>query len=192
MYLAAALALIGGTSYVIDTVQGRTQPNRISWLLWAIAPLLAFFGALDEGVGLQSLMSFMVGFVPACVFAASFVNRKAYWRITSLDIGCGVLSVCGLIAWLATQEGNAAIVAAIAADGIAGVPTFAKAYRNPRSESSLIFWLGAANAGITLLTIDHWRFANFGFPVYILLGALSLALVITFRIGERPTLPAVS
>ena len=41
VYLGAAIGAIGQVGYVVDTIRGRTQPNRVTWLLWALAPLLA-------------------------------------------------------------------------------------------------------------------------------------------------------
>ena len=53
VFLGAAIGLVGQTFYVVDTIRGRTQPNRVTWLLWAVAPLLAFAVEIDKGVGLR-------------------------------------------------------------------------------------------------------------------------------------------
>jgi hypothetical protein len=119
--LGAVLNLIGSTSYLIDTIKGKTRPNRISWLLWATAPLIAFSAELDRGVGLPALMTFMAGFCPLLIFLGSFVNRKSSWKLTRLDVACGLLSVVGLILWQISGSGNVAIVFSILADGLAGV-----------------------------------------------------------------------
>jgi hypothetical protein len=185
VYLAAVLGVVGEVSYFTATLRGRTKPNRVSWFLWAVAPLLAFGGALDKGVGVQLLMTFIVGFGPACIFIASFFNPNAFWKITRLDIICGGLSVCGLLVWLVTREGNVAIAAAITADGLAAIPTIVKSYRYPSTEHPWIFWLAGTNAFITLLTIDNWNFAHYGFPAYILGVCWLMAILVTFRVGER-------
>ena len=70
--LGVILQFVGGMSYLIDTVKGKIQPNKVSWLLWAIAPLVAFVAEIKQGVGIQSLATFIVGFVPLLVFIASF------------------------------------------------------------------------------------------------------------------------
>ena len=43
VYLGVILSIYGSLSYLIDTVKGKVRPNRISWLFWALAPLIAFF-----------------------------------------------------------------------------------------------------------------------------------------------------
>src|SRR3989344_4087709 len=122
---------LGSSTYIIHTIQGRTRPNRVSWFMWAFAAFVAFAAELHEGVGLQALMTFVVGFSPLLIFLASFVNKKAYWKITRFDIICGGLSLLGLSLWLITKEGSAAIAFAIAGDSFAGIPTFRKAFSHP-------------------------------------------------------------
>src|SRR5215204_1996352 len=101
--------------------------------MWALAPLLAFAIELDAGVGLRSLMTFMVGFGPLLIFAASFAHRGSAWRLTRFDVICGALSFVGLVAWLVTREGRFALVLAIAADFLAGIPTGRKVWRSPET-----------------------------------------------------------
>ena len=183
--LGAAIGAVGQGLYVLDTVRGETQPNRVTWLLWAIAPLLAFAVEIHSGVGLRSLMTFMVGFGPLCVFVASFVNPASFWEITRLDYVCGALSVLGTAGWLVTRHGMVALVAALTADGLAGVPTVVKAWRVPESESANVYLGGIANAGITLLTVDRVTTAVVAFPIYILVVATLLFVLVAGRVGPR-------
>jgi hypothetical protein len=130
-------------------------------------------------------MTFMVGFGPLLVFTASFVNRKSVWKLGKFDFFCGGLSFLGLLLWVLTREGNIAIVFSIVADGLAALPTVLKAYKEPETESYPVFLLAAISAIITLLTIDTWTFANYGFPLYILCICLLLTTLIKFRIGKK-------
>lgn len=182
--LGAVLNLIGSSIYVLQTIQGKIQPNRVTWFIWALAPLVAFSAEIGKGVGIHSLMTFMVGFGPLMVFVASFVNKKSVWKLTKLDVTCGILSLLGLFLWAITREGNVAIMLAITADALAAVPTVRKAYRHPQSENSWVFSMGAISAGITLLTIDTWTLAHYGFPLYILLVCLLIAGLIRRPFGS--------
>ncbi len=182
--VGAALNLIGSSSYVIQTLKGKTRPNRVTWFLWALAPLIAFSAELGQGVGLRSIMTFMVGFGPAMVLIASFINRKAVWKITRLDIVCGVLSLLALVAWKITGVGNVAIAFSIAADLLAATPTVIKSYQEPKTEHYGVFLFGCLSAIITLLTIKQWAFAQYGFPLYI---ALICAVLFFLIIAPRQT-----
>src|SRR5690349_4744087 len=105
----------GSFAYLLDTVKGKVKPNRVSFLLWSIAPFIAFAAQIKQGVGLEALMTFSTGFLPLTTFIASFVNKNAEWKITKFDIVCGVLSIIGLILWLITKVGNVAITFSILA-----------------------------------------------------------------------------
>ena len=61
IYLAALLNLAGVSIYIAATLGGKTKPNRVSWFMWALAPMVAFAAMVSQGVGLQSLMTFMSG-----------------------------------------------------------------------------------------------------------------------------------
>lgn len=183
--LGSMLAFVGSLSYLKDTIKGKTRPNRVSWFLWAAAPLIAFGAELSQGVGLPALMSFMVGFSPLLIFLGSFINRKAVWKLTRLDIICGVLSIFGIVLWYVTGSGNLAIIFAILADALAGVPTIVKAYKDPESENWHVFLGGVTSATITLLALDTWDFAHYGFPLYILLICALFVILIKFKIGPR-------
>ncbi len=181
-------ALIGfGTVivYVRDTLRGRTQPNRVTWLLWGLAPMLAFAAELNDHVGLGSLMTFSVGFNPLLVLAASFVNPHGSWHIGTFDYLCGGLSLLGTIAWIATSNSDVALTAAIVADGLAALPTVRKALINPASESGAIFAGGIVNGSITLLAARRFDAAHIAFPLYIVL--VNLALTVILIRGARPT-----
>ena len=97
--VGAIIAAAGSLSYLVDTLKGKVKPNRVSFLLWSLAPLIAFFAEIKQGVGIQALMTFVVGFLPLTIFIASFVNKKAEWKLTGFDLMCGALSIVGLVLW---------------------------------------------------------------------------------------------
>ncbi|MHB1924781.1 MAG: hypothetical protein ACYCSJ_08835 [Acidimicrobiales bacterium] len=183
--LGAAVATVGTGFYLRDTLRGVTQPNRVTWLLWSAAPLLAFAVEVREGVGLRSLMTFVVGFSPLLVFLASFHNRASYWRIGWLDYLCGVVSVAGLAVWLATRHGTVAIIASIAADALAAAPTLLKSWKEPDTETAAVYFGSTANAVITLLTIHTWTTAVDAFPLYIAFISTVEIVLVAGRLGPR-------
>ncbi|OGM31970.1 hypothetical protein A2803_02680 [Candidatus Woesebacteria bacterium RIFCSPHIGHO2_01_FULL_44_21] len=178
------LQVVGSYSYLVDTLKGKVKPNRVSWLLWSIAPLVAFAAEISRGVGIQSLTTFVVGFVPLIIFIASFVNKKSEWQLTRFDIICGALSTLGIILWFITKDANIAILFAVLADGLAALPTIVKSYEYPESENSTIFLFGAVNAAIGLLAIQIWNFEHFAFPLYLLVVNSVLVLLIKYKFGK--------
>jgi hypothetical protein len=185
VYLGAAIGATGSLIYVRDTLRGTTQPNRVTWLLWAFAPLLAFAVELHAGVGLRTLTTFIIGFMPLLVFVASFHNPASVWKIRRLDYVCGAMSLAGTAAWLVTRNGVVAIVAAIAADFLAGLPTMLKSWTNPESETITSYIGAMVNSGILLLTVTHWTTAVAAFPIFILCIATVQVVVIGLKLGPR-------
>lgn len=182
--LGALISFIGVLSYLKDTLSGRAKPNRVTWFLWTLAPFVAFFAEIKQGVGIQALMTFMVGFNPLLILIASYISKKTEWKLTKFDLFCGALSLTGLLLWYISKNPDIAILFAIAADGLAALPTIVKSYYYPETENYFIFLGGGINALITLLTITIWDFAHIGFPVYILSLCLLFILLIKFKIGK--------
>ncbi len=178
--LGAALVTAGGVSYLLDTLHGLNQPNKVTWLLWGVAPLMAFAAQVSEGVGIAAVATFAVGAMPLAIFAASFVNPRSEWRTIAFDLVCGALSVLGLLLWAVTSDANIAILFAIIADFAAAVPTLIKAWSHPETESAVLFWLGIVNGAIGLLIVDSWTFENYAFIGYIALVNAVFATLITF------------
>jgi hypothetical protein len=185
IYLGAAIGAIGTALYLRDTLRGTTQPNRVTWLLWAIAPLLAAGVEYRAGVGLRTLTTFMIGFMPLLVFAASFHNPLAVWKIHRLDYVCGGLSVAGTLAWFIIQSGVVAIVAAIVADFLAGIPTLIKSWKNPESESATSYVGALLSTAILLLTIRTWTSDGAAFPLFILVSATFQVALVGGKAGPR-------
>jgi hypothetical protein len=183
--LGALIGSIGSIAYLIETVKGKVKPNRVSFLLWSIAPLIAFFAQIQQGVGLEALMTFSTGFLPLTVLIASFVNKQAEWKLTRFDGFCGILSLVGLVLWLITKVGNIAIFFSIVADGLAAVPTVVKSYQYPDTELAWPWLATSFGIVLTLLTLSHWTFANSGFILYILIIDTVIFALVQLRIGER-------
>lgn len=181
IFVGGLISFFGGLSYLIDTLKGKTQPNRVTWVLWGIAPAIAFFAQMSKGVGLSSLLTFVVGFDPLLVFIASFLNKKSTWKLGVFDYGCGLLAIVALAMWQLTQEPNVALFFSILADLFAGIPTLVKSYTHPHSESPMIYVTGIISSSLTLLAIPEWSFQYFGFPLHIFILNTALALVIVLR-----------
>ena len=185
VYVGLFIASLGNIVYLTQTLRGKVQPNRVTWFLWALAPLIAFAAQINQGVGIQSLLTFSIGFFPLIIFLASFINKKAYWKITKLDIFFGSLSILGLIFWLLTGIGNLAILFSLIADGMASFPTIVKSYHHPESENAFAYGATSTGAILTILTIKNWNFATYSFPLLILFTNSLLAILIYSKIGKK-------
>lgn len=181
VFLGAAVQLIGIWSYIKDTVRGDAKPNRVSWLLWSIAPLIGTAAAISDGVSWAVLPVFMSGFGPLLVFIASFVNKNSYWKLEKFDYWCGALSLIALVLWWVTKIPEVAILFAILSDGLAAVPTIIKAWKYPETENAGPFTAGLFNSLTSFAAVKMWNFSNIAFPIYLVIVNITIALAIYRR-----------
>ena len=169
VFVAAVTTLLAAFAYIRSMLNGNAKPNRVTWLMWAIAPFFATAAEISKGVGWAVLPVFMAGFSPTLIFTASFAVKNAHWKLVKFDYICGVVSALSLILWYFTKEPNVAIVFAIASDAIASVPTLIKAIRHPETESVWPFITGIFSALSSFAAAKLWTFSEYGFPAYLLI-----------------------
>jgi hypothetical protein len=185
VFLGAAISLIGSVLYAKDTFRGLTQPNRVTWILWTVAPMLAFASEIHQGVGLQSVMTFTIGLGPLIVLCASFANKNAVWKIGPFDIACGIASCLGLLLWLLSSNDTVALASFMTADALAGLPTIVKSWKAPETESANTYLGAFISALLTLATVTKWTSAVVAFPIQIaVFNALQISLI-SGRLGPR-------
>ena len=173
--VGAIIGSIGGLYYLYDTVIGRAQPNRVTWLLWGLFPMIIFVAQRAQGVEGLSWASFAAGFMPFLILLASFLNEKAYWKTEPKDYALMAAAVFAFVLWALTDNPNLAILFALVADFLAGLPTLLKAYRYPGTESWVAYAISTVGFGVAILAIPSFTFENYAFITYLFLLNLFLA-----------------
>jgi len=174
---------IGVFAYLRDTIRGTTQPNRVSFFLWALAPFIGVAASLSDGVTWSALPVFCAGFGPLLIFLASFVNKKAYWKITKFDWVCGAFSVLALVLWQITKNPAVAVGFAVFADLAAAIPILKKSWTHPHSETSTLYLLAIFNQFTAFLAMKTFSFVEVAFPLYLI--SICIALYLIISIGQR-------
>ncbi|MBI4032722.1 hypothetical protein HY374_03390 [Candidatus Berkelbacteria bacterium] len=177
--LSVFMSLTGGIAYIRDTLAGKTKPNRVTWFLWAFAPLVGTGAALSAGADAWATARiFMAGFVPLLIFLASFLNPKSYWKLTMFDLLCGVCSLLAFVVWLGIDTPRLAILLAAVGDGFAALPTLVKAWRHPETETGLVYITSCISVLLIIPSIPIWNIENSAFQIYLLLvnGSMIVAV----------------
>lgn len=178
VFLGAIIQLVGVLSYIRGTLRGETQPNRVTWFLWGVIPIIGTVAAWSDGVRWAVLPVFMAGLGPLLVFAFSFANRNAYWKLGRLDYVCGIFSVGAIILWAVTKTPVVAIILSIVADALAAVPTLVKSWHHPQTEKIGPFVAGFTSQLTALAAFQLFTISEIAFPIYLMLINAALVLII--------------
>jgi len=114
--IGAAIGSLGGFYYLYETAVGKAKPNRVTWLLWGLFPMIIFLAQRVQGVEDLSWATFAAGFTPLLIVLASFINKKAYWKTEPKDYYLMAAAIVGINLWAITKEPNLAIIFSLAAD----------------------------------------------------------------------------
>ncbi len=180
IWVALAIAIFGNFFYLRDTLKGETRPNRVTFFLWGVAPLIAFFAQHNAGGGEQILYTLIIALIPFAIFGASFIDKKAYWQITPFDIACGCISLIALCLLLLTSQPLLSLVFSVIADLSAAIPTIIKSYKHPETETTLAYAFEIGSSLLVLLTVRNRVFVDYFFALYVLLMNMMFTLILVF------------
>ena len=181
LYVALLANLIGTFYYCRDILSGHTKPNLVTWFLWALIPFLGVFFQIKAGAGLSVLPILMDGFNCVVIIIFSLWNKNNYWKIGRLDIVCGIFAFLALILYVFTHNSAISILFAILADFLAAIPTIAKSWRFPETETWIVYLIAALTNIFGLLIIKNWIFSIYSLGIYFVL----MNLVIIFAIHHK-------
>ena len=165
--IGAFIASLGGFYYLYETIIGKSKPNRITWLLWGIFPMITFIAQKSQGVQDISWVTFVSGFTPLLVFGASYMNKKSYWKSQRQDYYLMIGALLGIILWAITKNANIAILFSLLADFFAAIPTIIKCFKYPQSESWIAYSISTFGFALSILTIKSFVFQNYAFVIYL-------------------------
>ena len=168
--------VVGFCFYTQPALRGVTKPKRVTYIIWALAPMIAFAAAISDGVGWAALPVFVSGFIPFLIFLASFANKNAYWKLGRFDYACGGISLLALYLWYVTGDPAVAVFFAILSDALASLPTLIKSWKFPETE----YWSGYASAIVAAITAliaaPSFTFTAVAFPLYLIIVCVIILL----------------
>lgn len=178
VFIGVALQVAGISAYIRDTMRGKTKPNKVSWLIWGAAPLIASIAAFTDGVRWAVFPIFIDGITALLVFFASLLNPESYWKLEKFDYICGVCSLFAIILWQITKEPLVAVIFSILSYLFAGIPTFVKAWKFPETESVGVYFVGFLNALSCFFAFKMFSFSEMAFPIYLVVECSYLIFAI--------------
>jgi len=187
--VGSVVNFVASLSYVRAILKGEASPNRVTWFLWALVPLIAGVAQLRAGVGISTLVVLSVGAGPACVVLASFVRHTGSWSLGPFDYLCGACALAALALWAVTGDPVTAIVLSILGDFAAALPTLRKAWLEPATENRPTYLIALAGMILGIFSVREATFAAYAFNAYLVAASGVLVLVLYWprKRGVAPT-----
>jgi len=177
--VAAAIALFGAVPYVIDTLRGRTRPNRATWTVYAVVGSLAVISSYAAGGRWSLLVGVAYAIGPIGILLASIRHGEGGW--SPLDRSCLGLAALGLIGWAVSGDPRVGVVLQTVADAAGTVPTWVKAWRDPAHENRRAWTLYAIAALLNLFAITNWSIGEAFYNGWLVLCCTSIAAILWLR-----------
>ncbi len=163
---AGVLSTIAFAPYIIDTLRGRTHPQRACWLIWSVLGAISFFSQVYEGAtaslwfaGVQ-----VSGTIVVCLLS---VRNGIGAYISTIDVYVLGAAAFGVVLWYTTETSAYALAISIGISLLGGCLTAAKAYKDPESET-LSTWVVSLVASIfAIIAIGSFNPILLAYPVYL-------------------------
>ncbi len=172
--ISAVLLIAAAPPYILDTIHGKTKPERASWfILFCIATI----GFISQLIIEPNWSLVFLGFDAVDCFAvfilSIFYGVGGFNRLDRFGLA---IATIGVITSIVAHEPLIALFGVIMAD-VAGTGLTAwKVYLQPGTETT-ISWILAGVAGIFgLLAIGRYEFDLFIWPFYLVLANLSVPI----------------
>ncbi len=155
---AALLAIVGNVPYLRDIIKKRVQPHPYTWLVWTIVSCIVFFGQIAKGAGIGALPTAASEIFTVIIFLFSL--RYGFKNIRAIDTLFLVIALLGLIPWILTKDPTISVVIAVSIDFVAFLPTIRKTWRQPHTETPILYGMNVLRHILMLFSLQAYNVAT--------------------------------
>ncbi len=156
--IAAVLAIVGNVPYILDIFRGRVQPHAYTWFVWTVVTAIVFFGQVAKGAGVGAIPTAASGFFTLLIFLLSL--RNGFKNIARIDTIFLIFALAGIVPWILTSDPTISVVIAVSIDLIAFMPTLRKTWRQPSTETPLLYGMNVLRHILALLSMQTYNIAT--------------------------------
>ena len=172
--ISAVLIFIAAPPYVIDTIKGKTRPERVTWLIFSVLGLIAFGSQLALGASWSLVFSGLDTAASILVFVLAI--KYGVGGHTRLDISALVVAGIGVIIAVVAKEPVISLLGVILADLSGMALTIKKTFISPKTETT-VSWLLVATASLFgMLTIGKLSYGILLYPFYLMIANYSVPI----------------
>lgn len=156
--IAALLAIAGNIPYLIDVLKGRVKPHPYTWFVWSIVSCIVFFGQVVKGAGWGALPTGVSEIFTIIIFLFSL--KFGFRGITRTDTLFLIVALLGLVPWILTKDPTISVVIAVGIDLIAFAPTLRKTWKQPSTETPILYGSNVLRHALALLSLQTYNVAT--------------------------------
>lgn len=156
--IASLLAIVGNVPYLLDTFRGKVKPHPYTWLVWSLVSCIVFFGQVAKGAGIGALPTAASEIFTVIIFCFSL--RYGFRQIRKIDSVFLTAALLGIIPWILTKDPTYSVVIAVSIDLIAFLPTIRKTWKNPETETPLLYGMNVTRHILMLVSLQAYNIAT--------------------------------
>ncbi len=177
--IAGIIGFLAFVPYILDTLSRRTKPNKATWIIWAILGII--IAASYYSAGARDTVWLPAGYAVGILVIAALSLKYGDEGWSFLDKACLLGAGAGLCLWAATGEPATAYYLTTIVDAIGAVPTIAKAYKRPETESRPAWAMFLVADVLNLMAIGEWTLLIALYPVYVTVLGLTMNILLWRR-----------
>lgn len=177
--IAAIIAVVGNVPYLLDIIRKRVQPHPYTWLVWTVVSGVMVFGQIAKGAGIGVLPTAASELFTITIFILSL--RYGFRNIKKIDTYFLLIALLGLIPWALTKDPTVSVVIVVGIDLVAFVPTLRKTWRQPKTETPVLYGMNVLRHVLTLFSLQAYNVATMLHSVTMIVTNTMMTSFILFK-----------
>lgn len=150
--------------YIVAIIKGHTKPSRATWFIWGAIGIILAVSYRASGGENTIWVPVSEAIAPIIIGLLAIKYGEGGAEIT--DIVAFIGAILSLFLWWYFGSPVIALVANLAIDFFAAMPTVIKAWHRPKEEDRFAWTLTQTGNVFNLFAIDSFAFGVVVYPVY--------------------------
>lgn len=181
--VAAIIAVIGNVPYLWDILRRRVKPHPYTWLVWTLVSGTIFFGAVAKGAGVGAWPTGASEIFTVIIFLFSL--QYGFKQISRTDTYFLIAALLGFIPWVLTKDPTISVIIVVSIDAIAFIPTLRKTWRQPKTETPLLYSMNVLRHVLTLFSLQAYSIATMLHSIVMIILNSAMTAIIVNPKGKK-------